>query len=589
MTSRTIQTRSASIEINGGTVTKRYHQKNRKLYHNDCYWLRSLATTPVVPSVYASSDDNLTIEMSYSGEPLSAANAPDDWEEQISAILSLLSTADCHHGDLLPQNILVQDKKLRIIDFATASPYTAHSTTKRRTFSDDYAANRLRYLLNGSPEKTEIHAFVVWNAREASKIEAKIRGKLEVIDKIALSPRLYQDHFSDRRVWLKHFYNTPYLKGSPKGKEPFCALIVLSKQPDYKPRNRVFSPEMRIVNTEIFDLKCSLRAGREGYLHSSDNQEEARRNLRYLSYDEKSLPYRYFTKTRPKFESMTEVFDALNRLREAEYVLLRKPSGDADSYRDDYDLLCTDYFAVKRALGGISYKLKSHKLFQNVGAAFDEGGFKVANYVLIGGHKVSFDIRHVGDGYYPRAWQEQMLRAKVFRDGVFQCAPEDEFFARAYHALFHKARFPIKYRDQFCATMGIENTSKMVSLLRERTLAFLGERGYTATRPKDITIPYSPPQKSRYAELREMFLVRREIASGNYSGASKVLLNYVRVYGADLTAFYWFARMVYLWTKADLREKRMSWTRKLGNMTGGALKLSGNSSFRIMGQARNES
>ena len=126
---------------------------------------------------------------------------------------------------------------------------------------------------------------------------------MEVIDKIVLSPLLYQDYCKDRLSWLKLFYQMPGMKGSPKGREPFCAFIVLSRAPRYASRKRVFSSETRIVNTEIFDLKCAC--GPASWASSlSDNQEEARANLRYLSHDEWSPPYSYLMTQRPSFSSI---------------------------------------------------------------------------------------------------------------------------------------------------------------------------------------------------------------------------------------------------------------------------------------------
>ena len=83
----------------------------------------------------------------------------------------------------------------------------------------------------------------------------------------------------------------------------------------------------------------------------------------------------------------------------------------ASTYRpEDYDILVSDYFACKRALGGFAYKSSSSKLFRNVGDPVDNGGTKVAHHVNVAGRNIPFDIRYVGDGYFPRNWQRRMLR-----------------------------------------------------------------------------------------------------------------------------------------------------------------------------------
>jgi hypothetical protein len=554
---RTILTRSARIFIDGDCVTKIHYKTH--LYRNERHWLELLASSGRAPEVIACSDREQSIRMRYSGEPISSDNAPDDWRRQLADILAILAKAECHHGDLLPQNILVHQGRLTAIDFAHASSSHDLSPRKKRTFSDALAPSRIGYLLGGFPPGSEVHSFVVWSMDSVPGIEQEISKRLEVIDKIILSPLLYQDYCRDRLTWLKFFYQVSRLRGSPKGKKPFCALVVLSRTPHYAPRRRVFSRETRIVNTEVFDLKCALRAGREGYLHSSDNQEEARTNLRYLSYDESSLPYLYLARQRPRFSTVKDVFQALNNLQGMEYVLLRTPSGKS-ARTEDYDILVSDYFACKRALGGFAYKGSSNKIFRNVGQPVDNGGGKVAHYVSVGDRNVSFDIRYVGDGYYPSRWQRRMLRDRVFRDGVYVCSPADDFFARVYHALLHKIEMPRKYADEFSAKLRPVGQDRLEDHLRQLIVQFLSMHNYEPTRPKDITIPYNPLVKSIFGELRELYLVRREVRRGNYSGASKIILNYSSVYGNYWTAGYWLSVVLLRWaTSAFVNRAARTW------------------------------
>jgi hypothetical protein len=558
---RAIRTRSASIVVGDGLV-KKTHTKAH-LYHNERRWLERLAQSGITPELQACSDRELSITMRYSGEPIAAENAPHDWRDQLAHILSIMADAECHHGDLLPQNLLVHHGRLTVIDFALASPRDDPVLRKKRTFSDAHAPSRIGALLSGFPAGCEVHAFVVWSLDAVSDVERRIGERLEIIDKIVLSPLLYQDYCRDRQSWLERFYQMPRLKPSSKGKRPFCALIVLSKAPRYAPRKRVFAPEMRIVNTEVFDLKCALRAGREGYLHSSDNQEEARLNLRYLSYDESSLPYRYVTGQRPQFSTIADVFAALNDLPDAAYVLLRTPSGKS-SRQEDYDILVSDYFACKRALGGFAYKSSSSRFFRNVGAPVDSGGGKVAHHVMVAGRKVCFDIRYVGDGYFPRSWQRRMLRDRVLKDGIYVCSPEDEFHARAYHALFHKAGMPRKYVDEFSTRLCV-SPDRLEDHLHHLVGLYLARNNDRPTRPKDITIPFNPPSKTRFGEVRELWLARREVRLGNYSGATKILLNYCTIYQKFWAAGSWLSLVFLHWAVARFFNRAAAAWRAVGS------------------------
>ncbi len=563
MSPRKIKTRSAVIQIDGDIVVKRYRASNKHLYHNECLWLKSLASAAFTPKIISCSDEDLSLTMKYCGEPISSDNAPADWDRQIRSILLTLSAADCHHGDLLQQNILVHNSMLYVIDFATACSPRTTAAKKKRTYADAYTESRLRYFLEAIDPGTEIHLFVVWSTKHVQSVESQIGKKLRLIDKISFTPHLYGDYGMDRISWLKRFYNAPYLLGSPKGKLPFCAFIVSSSRGDYEPRRRVFSNEWRIVKSDIFDLKFELRAGREGYLHSSDNLEEVRRNLKWLAYDNESLPYRYVTRARPQFASLSHAFEALNKLPNTKYVLMRRPAVENTDGAEDYDILCDNFFVVKRALGGVAYKTHSSKLFQNVGMAYDEGGYKVANHVSIDGRKVPFDIRYVGDGYYPTSWQRRMLERRVFENGAYVCAPEDEYFGKAYHALFHKIELPKKYLDYFGSRLHVTNAAELRTKLLQVTREYLDEKSYVITRPKDFTIPFNGLARKKYAATREVYLARREVRAANYSGASKVMLNYIKLFRRPIFGGSVLLFILYRWLRADICDYLMTRKREL--------------------------
>ena len=213
---KAIRTRSATIIVDGNLV-KKIHQKEH-LYRNERYWLERLEFSGVTTKIDAHSDQELSITMRYSGEPISPENAPDDWRRQLTHILESLQDAECHHGDLLPQNILVHEGRLTVIDFALASSCGDHALRKKRTFSDTHAPSRIGSLLCGFPVGSEVHSFVVWSMEEVPKVEKAISERLEIIDKLVLSPLLYQDYCKDRQSWLRRFYQMPRLKRSPRGR-----------------------------------------------------------------------------------------------------------------------------------------------------------------------------------------------------------------------------------------------------------------------------------------------------------------------------------------------------------------------------------
>ena len=59
--------------------------------------------------------------MTYSGESISKENIPDNWKTQCSNILDVLDSKNCSHNDIKPEDILVHEGKLKLIDFGWAS------------------------------------------------------------------------------------------------------------------------------------------------------------------------------------------------------------------------------------------------------------------------------------------------------------------------------------------------------------------------------------------------------------------------------------------------------------------------------------
>ena len=76
-----------TINQNKKTVIKetiRYTKYN--IVENEIYWLNKLSNFIHTPNVISCNKTELTL--SYSGEPLSAENIPNDWEIQINNMLN---------------------------------------------------------------------------------------------------------------------------------------------------------------------------------------------------------------------------------------------------------------------------------------------------------------------------------------------------------------------------------------------------------------------------------------------------------------------------------------------------------------------
>ena len=90
-------------------------------YANEVKWLRKLQSTGIVPQLLYANDQTQTFVMEYVGEPIQAATLPSNWEAQRDHILTTLQRHNCRHNDIKPKEILVQNGRLRLVDFGWAS------------------------------------------------------------------------------------------------------------------------------------------------------------------------------------------------------------------------------------------------------------------------------------------------------------------------------------------------------------------------------------------------------------------------------------------------------------------------------------
>lgn len=114
-------TYSGVIQVGLNEVVKTYRQKamDEGLLEREKFWLHQLREFERVPNILNASDNSIT--MDYVGERLTAENLPQDWEEQILVISEGLKRYDCSHNDIKPEDILVKNQKLYIVDFGWAT------------------------------------------------------------------------------------------------------------------------------------------------------------------------------------------------------------------------------------------------------------------------------------------------------------------------------------------------------------------------------------------------------------------------------------------------------------------------------------
>lgn len=283
-----------------------------------------------------------------------------------------------------------------------------------------------------------------------------------------------------------------------RGKTAFNMYFIYDLDPKYD--FRPSSKGKRLVNVAMFDFKRLLRQDMGGgfKIHATDNIQECKDNMRALE-----MPDEYQDR---RFDTLEQVFDVLN-FSGLKYVVLRNfekmPNKVmVDPHHLDVDLLVEDYYKAKRILDGDS----PQSIWR---VSYENGHYRIVNNVSIGGVGVNFDLRHVGDNYLDKQWQEDILnRSSAFCKGIRvpsekDCLlegdtvihvpmKEDHLFSIIYHALIQKPIISDTYVNVM-VSMGNFTTAQAQDkeFLRGKLHSFFDKHGYKMKPPNDKTVGYS--------------------------------------------------------------------------------------------------
>lgn len=215
-------------------------------------------------------------------------------------------------------------------------------------------------------------------------------------------------------------------------------------------------------------------------------------------------------------ETIKQLFDCLNK--NLDYLVLRnwddlfeeKIYGDG---HEDIDILCRDlesFFKLTGATPVFDSKYRN-------------------NYIVhIGTLKVRFDVRFVGDGYYPQKWEDDMLRKRKLNDvGIYIPSDEDYFYSLAYHALLQKPFFSEEYQKKVVEAYNVAtHQEKMLDTkeIREMLIVFCNNNNYKVEIPSDPGV-FLNSDNLKFFDFKNNFkrLTRKKLLSLNYK--IKYILN----------------------------------------------------------------
>lgn len=237
------------------------------------------------------------------------------------------------------------------------------------------------------------------------------------------------------------------------------------------------------ANKNIYEKKTYYRSlTKPGYkIHSSNNTQETNRDLlslfnmtvdefekTYTGYNEK--PIIYTNKSRGAkggFDNIYDFFKVLNN--NIKYCVLRGFEELPEKYPTDggdIDILVEDKRFFK-------YLTDAKKVHQEI--------YRIQYEVSINGTPVKIDVRNVGDDYYCKKWEEDILSRRVEKNGIFVPYEEDYKFSLLYHCLLQKNKIDSKYDKIFKSFGFIGDTDTLIDKLS----SFMVSKMYEYVKPSD--------------------------------------------------------------------------------------------------------
>lgn len=479
---------------------------NVDLAKREIYVFKLLNDKGITPKIISIDEEKYEIKMENAGKILEK-DTYSKVRQILKKKLKKLKNLNIEHNDLFRENILVNPTgDVSIIDYNWASSKGDYSfngsvpnTPKVRKLYDEDCLTHFDFLFD-KEKFDELHVFLLWDKSLEEVATKEIAKRNTIILRISHTKDFYNLIDNSRAEFLNNFYANKNISHGAKGADGFILYIVGQKKAIYENRIDPLTRKSMRVNLATFETKHKIRKGKLGVIHASNNPEEAIQNVEVLGRFTRKFPLPLFNKQRPGFESFEELFAKLDE-KNVKYVVLRNweplPADYKIDEHGDIDLLVKDYFIAKKVLGGRSYKHKLHREDPRFGFDVEMEGWKVANQISVGNKEIEFDIRYVGDGYYPEKWQKAMLENPGKHGNIKILNAENHFYSLLYHALLHKKNISKTYVERFKSAaselLDLNLTNEQatdIKFLWSLMAKYLEDNEYSPTTPDERNIPF---------------------------------------------------------------------------------------------------
>lgn len=344
-------------------------------------------------------------------------------------------------------------------------------------------------------KSTEIHLFILWqNARyKETEILDDMAKHFVILKKFAItwSPALVANNFT-------RFYgvNLPPKSGKEKecGTGEFLLCVVRDEQPIYA--ERVTSRGIETVNTNMFDAKQRYRSWTKGghKVHATNNEKETNHDLTLLLGKNISDFLIENSMVESIIESIHRDIEGSNGWKSLEHLFYVLNNTISYVVLRNYENIPTEYdFSIHGDIDILTENKCNIAYIANAIPVYSEP-YRVYHYVNIGSGMIPFDFRFIGDNYYDREWEKNILKQRVLSSkGFYIPDPVNQYYSLLYHAYVQKydiaEDYPVKL-SYFANSINEQYVNdKLISIAQLDK--FMQENDYEYIQCEDITVGFN--------------------------------------------------------------------------------------------------
>ena len=362
----------------------------------------------------------------------------------------------------------------------------------------------------------EIHLLIIWEkARYKEKEILKfVSNNFQLLDQFKII--WDKDKFSKN---LSSFYGAHLPPKSNKeshcGNGEFLAVTFYDHNPKYDFVETSRGSEK--VNINVFEMKNKFRVltGGGHKIHTTNSMQETNHDLtlllgiNYNDYekiildknknDEKIITIKKNVAGIDGWKSLDELFYVINST--LDYVILRNFENlsniNSDKHHGDIDFLVND---LEKAIQ-----------ITNANKVFKEN-YRVHFELLVNKKKIFADFRYVGDSYFDKNWQLNILKDRVLYEKKFYTPNnKDYFYSLIYHILIHKIHissdYPIKLKKISEKIFNTNEKKLTFDDYFEELEKFLKKKKYTFVRPDDYSVFFDIKYTNYQNNINELSII----------------------------------------------------------------------------------